>query len=61
MSIWERIACTVCLESFTEEQWYDRHDDLDGGDVHAECCPICSHIRKHLPEQTTTTNKGDQT
>jgi hypothetical protein len=39
--IWERVACTICDKPFTEEQWDDRHDDLDGNDVHAECCPVC--------------------
>ncbi len=33
--------CTICGEDFTEMQWADRHDGIDGSDVHEACCREC--------------------
>lgn len=34
--------CYACRCPFlTEEAWDQRHSDVDGEDVHEECCSIC--------------------
>lgn len=34
--------CSVCRKSFlNEEDWENRHSDLEGEDCHSECCPVC--------------------
>ncbi len=33
--------CSQCGEPFSLDEWEDRHTDDEGGDCHAECCPVC--------------------
>lgn len=37
----EPYQCTECTDSFTEEEWNERHSNAEGDDVHSYCCPIC--------------------
>lgn len=34
--------CGVCDLPFTDDEWFDRHGELD--DVHADCCVDCKNI-----------------
>jgi len=35
------VRCSVCHETFTDDEWDDRHSDEDGLDCHERCCPYC--------------------
>lgn len=39
--------CSICENSFTTDEWLDRHTDSAGNDCHEDCCDVCATEDAH--------------
>lgn len=59
--IWTRVTCAWCGVGFEDEDdWFARHSDADGEDVHDECCQICRNEPHFLVEPVDPDDYRDE-
>ena len=42
------MICSICDKPITQNEQRDIHSDLDGGDCHEACCPVCNSCSYYM-------------